>query len=595
MIATTRLVAAGLVVALAALPTIADPVRSTALAARPSENVPELTGAVTQDAYQVFQKSAIAYAISKQKHSKFKLTPNESMNFWDLRKKLSEPIEKRRRDYREYLDKNPSLDSRKLWDEFIAREDQAIYALCRRHLDVGEHCEATIYAGWITGKELEKKTYREVYDVYIRSYENGLEACKMVEKAFVAMNWSCKSFDGKTTETIHLVSEGVRPQSPSIAANLYADRNKSTVWPSFPTIAFTYRLPGEPAGLWQNFLTFEIRHYDRTPGDRIVEGVNWMTSERRGFYGKILEAKGQTAALAAFADNLQVDASPGSISFTDWETTCFMSLTRTNDGMIYSIMRREFRKRCNPERNAAKGEDGNLVLAAFGGTQKSRASFAGEWDVYQYPTADKPPDKPNRVRIDVKDNEAIAWEFWTGSATEMGRGPLTEAGQVWNGKRQQGKLTIMTFEKVRLSADGDRFEGTWSGGAPHHFPFKGVRVKSVRPAKVAEVSLSSSAKQGEASLPPGGTLKVNVTLAGGTGYKLQLVTPDKNAAVLVGSPTITGPTSKLLGAPSVHHYEFRVADAAPRSFHIVFQLRRPGQTTGPDYEVTVQVIKQSTK
>lgn len=568
MTSTTRLVAAGLVVALIGLPV-----------------------GVAQDDFQAYQKGAVAYAISKQKQSKFKLTPNESMSFWDLKKKLSQPIEKRRSDYREWLRQNPQLDSTKLWNDFILNEDEVNYGWFRKHLDAGEHCEAKIYSAWISTPGWEKRTYREAYDAYIQSYEQALETCKMVEKAFVAMTWSCKSVDGKTTQTMKLISEGVRPQSTGTASSLYADRNRSTVWPSFPTVAFTYRLPDEPVGLWRNFMLYDIRHYDRTASDRLKEGLNWLTSGRGTVYDKILREKGVQAAVAAFADKLLVDSSPNSISFTDWETTGFFSLHRTKAGLIYTTARREFRERCNLEAKANQPDERIKVMSAIEAAQKPRGSFAGDWDVYQYPTADKPPDKPNRVRIEVKGNEAIAWEWWGDLKKEMGRGPLTENGQVWNGKQQQGPLTIMTFEKVRLSADGDRFEGTWSGGAPHHFPFKGVRVKAARPGKVAEVSLSSSASHGEASLPPGGTLKVNVTVAGGTGMKLYLVTPDKDAAILSAGPTITGPTSTKLGAPSVHHYEFRVADAAPRSFRIVFQLRRPGQSKGLEYDVTVQVTR----
>ncbi|HZZ80174.1 MAG TPA: protease inhibitor I42 family protein [Gemmataceae bacterium] len=115
------------------------------------------------------------------------------------------------------------------------------------------------------------------------------------------------------------------------------------------------------------------------------------------------------------------------------------------------------------------------------------------------------------------------------------------------------------------------------------------------PAKGNDVSLSSSAPHGKVTVPPGGTVKVHVSLAGGTGYKLHLVPPKDNIAALVGTPTIEGPTSKLFGAPSIHHFEFRIGSSPPSEFRIVFHLRRPGQSTGPEYDVAVNVLAETKK
>lgn len=307
-----------------------------------------MVGTAVQTDLKSFQKAAIAYALGKQQQSAFKLGPNESINYWDLQKKLSAPIEKRRKDYRDWLDKTNPFDDRKLWDEFIQKEDAAVYQLFRRHLANGEHCEARIYYGWIVNKPLEKQAAREVYAVYIRSYEAALEQLREFEKDQVAMTWACKSFDGKSTQALRLVSEGVRPQSQETARQLYADKDTSTTWPSFPTVALTFHLSDGTDGSWQNFVLYEIRHYDRTASDRLREGLDWMTGRWGGPYENLLQTKGLPAALDAFGANLEVEAEVGRIRFKDRATKVGFSLTRTPSGTVYMISRSHFLQRCTP-------------------------------------------------------------------------------------------------------------------------------------------------------------------------------------------------------------------------------------------------------
>lgn len=417
---------------------------------------------------KAFQKAAVAYGLEKQQKSAYKLGPNESMNYRDLYKKLSGPIEQRRREFRDYLDKNPQLDSTKLYQEFTDQEDAGLYNLFRENLAAGHHCEAHIYYGWIVGKDLQNKAAREVYQVYIRSYETALAEYRAFEKEQVKLSWSCKSLDGKTTQKLRLVSEGVRPQSEGTAKNLYADKDTSTTWPSFPTVVLTFKLSDGTDAYYQNFMQREIRHYDRTPGDRLKEGLDWLTGRWGGPYEDLLRTKGLAAAVDAFAANLEVDATTYSISFKDRATKVAFELVRTTDGTVYIIRRSNFLLRCSP--------------------------------------VDEPRE-PQRI--------------------------------------------------------------------------------------VGDVALSGTAQHAQATVRPGGTLKVRITVAGGTGYKLHLAPMPANTAALVGAPVVEGPTSKKLGAPSIHQYEFRIAAAPPPGFRIVFRLLRPGQTTGPEYDVVVTVLKKT--
>lgn len=293
-----------------------------------------------------FRKAAIAHVMAERQRGAFMFTPNESITFGDLRKKLSDPIEKRRYAYREWLDKNSQLDTRKLWDAFIKKDDEAVYKQFRAHLVVGEHSEAFIHYGWIVDKPLKTKAIREVYQVYIRSYETALQQYREAEKEQTALAWSCKSLDGKSVTKLRLVSEGVRPYSEETAKRLYADKDSSTVWPSFPGVALTFRLSDGTDGAWQNFMIYDIRHYDRTASDRMRQGLEWMIGGWGGSYDEVLKTKGIAAALAVFDANLEITSEKGSISFKDRETKVGFELIRTPSGLVYIIKRSHFLQRC---------------------------------------------------------------------------------------------------------------------------------------------------------------------------------------------------------------------------------------------------------
>lgn len=306
-------------------------------------------GAEAQSAdLRAFRKAAVARALAKQQRSSFLFTPNEAMTYGDLRKKLSDPIEKRRTDFRAWLDKNPSLDTRKLWDEFVRQEDAALYQKFRANLASGEHCEAHIYYGWITTKPVATLAIREAYRAYIRSYEKALEEFRTAEKEQIALHWSCKSLDGNSIHKLRLVSEGVRPQSLEHARQLYAEKESTTVWPYFPTVALTFRLSDGTDGAWQNFVLYDIRHYDRTASDRVRQGLEWMIGGWGGSYDETLKTKGVAAALAVFDANLEITTETGAIHFKDRETKVGFDLIRTKGGMVYITKRSHFLLRCTP-------------------------------------------------------------------------------------------------------------------------------------------------------------------------------------------------------------------------------------------------------
>jgi len=108
---------------------------------------------------------------------------------------------------------------------------------------------------------------------------------------------------------------------------------------------------------------------------------------------------------------------------------------------------------------------------------QQRGSFAGSWNVYLYQSPTMPPSQPTWLKITVSGNEAVSFEKVGSTWMEGCRGPLTESGQVWNARKKVGSVTVMHFDNVRLSPDGGRFEGKWSGAAPHNYPLIGVRIR----------------------------------------------------------------------------------------------------------------------
>jgi hypothetical protein len=165
--------------------------------------------------YKAFQKWAVEYGLSRQKASKFRLDEQESMNYWDLQKKVRKPWTDRHQAFANALDKlNLSIaerDQRLL--AFKRQEDAAMMKEFQQYLSNGRLSEANIYYGMLWLKEDQKKASRDAYDVCIRSFEIGQKNLDDLVRELTPIRWKCKSRDGKTTSECRVVTKGVTPEA----------------------------------------------------------------------------------------------------------------------------------------------------------------------------------------------------------------------------------------------------------------------------------------------------------------------------------------------------------------------------------------------
>ena len=274
--------------------------------------------------YKAFQKWAVEYCLSQQRASKFRLDEQEAMNISDLRQKLPKPWRDRYNAFVDPLYKlNISVPERnRRLEAFQRQEDAAMMKQFQDYLRNGRMSEAYIYHGMFWLKEDQKKASRDAYDVCIRSFEIGQKVLDDFVRELTPIRWKCKSRDGKTTSECRVVTKGVTANK-RLVQELYDRRAQGIDFPFFPELQVEFRLSDDSEAPYDNFVFYDIRHSDRTLGDRLKEGLEYF-SGNFGAYGKlvylpILKEKGMEAAKKAFRDNLileQAEIAP----FADGET-----------------------------------------------------------------------------------------------------------------------------------------------------------------------------------------------------------------------------------------------------------------------------------
>lgn len=226
-----------------------------------------------------------------------------------------------------------------------------------------------------------------------------------------------------------------------------------------------------------------------------------------------------------------------------------------------------------------------------------------------------PPDTPATECVLAEADDGTTVRIAVGTRVHL----MLPESRLWERAWKQGDLGSDSLRAVGQPLDRrSPLPLGWGPGAWVHYAFQAEKpgtatlafesqpapnsIKKVRitivvapaeappmPGNTADVSLPSTMPNARVTMTPGGTLKVHVTLAGGTGYKLHWDNPPAGTATLMGDPKVEGPTSAKLGAPSIYHYEFRIGATPPAEFRLVCRLLRPGQATGPEYGVVVTV------
>ncbi|MEQ8784759.1 MAG: hypothetical protein RIC55_00600 [Pirellulaceae bacterium] len=305
-----------------------------------------------QDTQQAFQKWAVEYAIAQQRSSKFQLDEQEDMNFNDLYDKIWKPWDAALLKFRHWLDDNvkDSDERDRRWRAGLEQRDQKLLALFRDNFRRGRHSEAWIYHS-LLWYELPSQgvATREAFDVYNKSYEAVKAEMEAFAKLAVSGQYDCTPRGAGTGGRLHLVVvEGVGPASPQHVAELKAGPQDPGAWPHFPSLQVVFNLSDDSEAPWNNCITADIRHYDRTTGDVMRAGLEWMAG-RWGVYEVLLAEKGMQAAQDAFRRNLSVESGADSIEFRDAATRIGLSLQRVRPyGTIEMRKHWSFMNRCTP-------------------------------------------------------------------------------------------------------------------------------------------------------------------------------------------------------------------------------------------------------
>jgi hypothetical protein len=284
--------------------------------------------------YESFKKWAVDYAIQQQKASEFQLTPYEEMDHGELRNLIEkEWMEK----WNQICPKNPTLEEQ---EQAIKEYNAALMPFFRESLSNGHHSEAWNYFSLLRRGEEDASLLaasREAYDAYIDGY--GFVKLYLGEIAvaeLIAVPYDCPSLDGKNTSTeVHLTTEGVKLRDPDAVTELYAGPVDPRDWPTFPALQATFGLSdGSDSPLtWNNFVEFDIRHFDRTPGDSMRDRLDWLV--RSGSYESIINEEGLEAAEEAFRDNFSISyVAEDRIGFEDSSSNVMVDFQLTDYGMI---------------------------------------------------------------------------------------------------------------------------------------------------------------------------------------------------------------------------------------------------------------------
>jgi hypothetical protein len=142
---------------------------------------------------------------------------------------------------------------------------------------------------------------------------------------------------------------------------------------------------------------------------------------------------------------------------------------------------------------------------------------------------------------------------------------------------------VQHLENMRLSSDGNRFEGTWSGAEPHHLPLIGIRkgtTSDVQPSPAAPNNVAVEPRGiGRQSFPVriarGGTVEVIVSDNPSNPMKHELVSTAPGLRKSGRDYQSVERQPDVIGGPrGKYHYKF----IAERDGQIVFHMTRPWES-----------------
>jgi hypothetical protein len=303
-----------------------------------------------EDQLAAFHNWAVEYAFEQQRESQYQLTDYENMGFGNLSKLLRKPWEDKRIALRNQLNENvlDSVDGEQIWNQTMADDDEQLMQLFRDNLQNGNHCEAWIYHHLLYFEPNRMAAAREAFDVYVKGYEKLKSQLETFVAEETAKPYGCLPYKGSSiSSTIYPVTEGVQIEDPDDVTRLYSGPNSPFDWPDFPVMRVNFGLSDGSESPWNNFITADIRHYDRTNGDSLRNRLGWMVGGW-GVYERILKENGLESAKEAFRKNLSIESDANFIEFRDNGTQNGVALYETVYGTVQMIKRKNYYSRCTP-------------------------------------------------------------------------------------------------------------------------------------------------------------------------------------------------------------------------------------------------------